>query len=326
MSKQLDLNFRPAWWMRNRHVQTILPRAFRPNLKANVNFEHLSTPDDDFLELAWAKHGNPSAPLVVVLHGLEGNINSFYAKGMLRALTRSGLDAVLMHFRNCSREVNKQPRAYHSGETQDLGFLLQTLSKRFPGRALFAVGFSLGGNVLAKYLGEKGQASRLAGAAVVSAPYHLSSSCQVIRKSCYKLYQKYLLDRMKHSFSRKLNQIQSSINLTANELTNINDLWQFDDRVTAPLHGFKGAEDYYAQASSQPYLGLIETPTLLIHAEDDPMLSKQAIPLAEQVSKQVKLAVSSKGGHVGFIAGNNPFKPVYWLEKVVPDYIHSLIK
>ncbi|ESP91278.1 MULTISPECIES: hydrolase [Pseudoalteromonas] len=326
MSKQLDLNFQPAWWMRNRHVQTILPRAFRPRLKADVSYEHLTTPDNDFLELAWAKNGNQQAPLVVVLHGLEGNINSFYAKGMLHALTKSGLDAVLMHFRNCSREVNKQPRAYHSGETQDLGFLLQTLSKRFPGRALFAVGFSLGGNVLAKYLGEKGHASRLAGAAVISAPYHLSSSCQVIRKSCFKLYQKYLLDRMKHSFSRKLDQIHTSINMTALELSQIKDLWQFDDRVTAPLHGFKGAEDYYAQASAQPYLSLIETPTLLIHAEDDPMLSKQAIPLIQQVSEQVKLAVSSKGGHVGFISGANPFKPIYWLEKVVPDYIHSLIK
>ncbi|AOT06503.1 hydrolase [Pseudoalteromonas luteoviolacea] len=326
MSKQLDLNFKPAWWMRNRHVQTILPRAFRPRLKADVNFEHLTTPDDDFLELAWANNGNAHAPLVVVLHGLEGNINSFYAKGMLRALTRSGLDAVLMHFRNCSKDVNKQPRAYHSGETQDLSFLIKTLSERFPGRALFAVGFSLGGNVLAKYLGEKGQASRLAGAAVISAPYHLSSSCQVIRKSCFKLYQKYLLDRMKHSFTRKLDQIKNTIDISASELSQINDLWQFDDRVTAPLHGFKGAEDYYAQASSQPYLSLIETPTLLIHAEDDPMLSTQAIPLAKQTSPKVKLAVSSKGGHVGFIAGNNPLKPIYWLEKVVPEYIHSLIK
>ncbi|KID55401.1 alpha/beta hydrolase [Pseudoalteromonas luteoviolacea] len=326
MSKQLDLDFKPAWWMRNRHVQTILPRAFRPRLKADVNFEHLTTPDDDFLELAWANNGNTHAPLVVVLHGLEGNINSFYAKGMLRALTRSGLDAVLMHFRNCSRDVNKRPRAYHSGETQDLSFLIKTLSERFPGRALFAVGFSLGGNVLAKYLGEKGPASRLAGAAVISAPYHLSSSCQVIRKSCFKLYQKYLLDRMKHSFTRKLDQIKNTIDISASELSQINDLWQFDDRVTAPLHGFKGAEDYYAQASSQPYLSLIETPTLLIHAEDDPMLSTQAIPLETQTSAQVKLAVSSKGGHVGFIAGNNPLKPIYWLEKVVPEYIHSLIK
>ncbi|OCQ18346.1 alpha/beta hydrolase [Pseudoalteromonas luteoviolacea] len=326
MSQQLDLTFRPAWWMRNRHAQTILPRAFRPRLKANVHYEHLQTPDDDFLELAWAKNGNRQAPLVVVLHGLEGNIHSFYAKGMLQALTKTGLDAVLMHFRNCSREVNKQARAYHSGETQDLGHLIKTLQARFPNRALFAVGFSLGGNVLAKYLGERGQSSGLQGAAVVSAPYHLSSSCQVIRKSCFKLYQKYLLDRMKKSFSRKLDQISGQIPLNAAQLADINDLWQFDDQVTAPLHGFKGAEDYYAQASSQPYLSLIETPTLLIHAEDDPMLSKQAVPVAAQISKHVQLAVSQRGGHVGFIAGANPLKPIYWLEQVVPAYIHSLIK
>ncbi|WP_404824205.1 hydrolase [Pseudoalteromonas peptidolytica] len=318
-----DLTFKPAWWMRNRHAQTILPRFFRPRLHVPVNYETLETPDDDFLELAWAKHGDRNAPLVVVLHGLEGNINSFYAKGLLKSLVSTGFDAVLMHFRNCSREANRQPRAYHSGETSDLGYFISTLKTRFPKRPLFAVGFSLGGNVLAKYLGESKTHSGLEAGVAVSAPYHLSSSCQVIRKSCFKLYQKYLLDRMKKSFSRKLDVIQSQINIDQEALRNINDLWQFDDKITAPLHGFAGAEDYYAQASAQPYLSDITTPTLIIHAEDDPMLSAQAVPTLAQVNSAVTLAVSQQGGHVGFISGKNPLKPQFWLESVIPQYLRQ---
>lgn len=310
--------------MRNRHAQTILPRFFRPLQKVPVKFEELTTPDGDFLELAWAHEKRPNAPLAIVLHGLEGNINSFYAKGMLKALTHKGFDAVLMHFRNCSRHANRLPRAYHSGETSDLGFLIKTLKQRFVDRPLYAVGFSLGGNVLAKYLGEQQALSGLQGAAVISAPHHLSSSCQVIRKSCFGLYQKYLLDRMKRSFSRKLDTITDVLPVDEQKLRAIDDLWQFDNLITAPLHGFDDAEDYYAKASAQNYLKDITTPTLLIHAKDDPMLSSQAVPKAEQVSAQVTLAVSETGGHVGFISGANPFKPQFWLEKVVPNYFNEL--
>ncbi|MBD1583566.1 hydrolase [Pseudoalteromonas sp. S16_S37] len=320
----MDYSFNSAWWMRNRHAQTILPRFFRPLQKVPVKFEELTTPDGDFLELAWAKEQRPNAPLAIVLHGLEGNINSFYAKGMLKALTQKGFDAVLMHFRNCSRQANRLPRAYHSGETSDLGFLIHTLKQRYVDRPLYAVGFSLGGNVLAKYLGEQQTQSGLHGAAVISAPHHLSSSCQVIRKSCYGLYQKYLLDRMKRSFARKLDTITDVLTVDEQQLYAIDDLWQFDNLITAPLHGFENAEDYYAKASAQNYLKDITTPTLVIHAEDDPMLSSQAVPKPEQVSDNVTLAVSSTGGHVGFISGTNPLKPQFWLEKVVPHYFNEL--
>ena len=323
--RSMDYSFNSAWWMRNRHAQTILPRFFRPLQKVPVKFEELTTPDGDFLELAWAKNPPANAPLAIVLHGLEGNINSFYAKGMLKALTQKGFDAVLMHFRNCSRAANRLPRAYHSGETSDLGFLIHTLRQRYIDRPLYAVGFSLGGNVLAKYLGEQQQHSGLQGAAVISAPHHLSTSCQVIRKSCFGLYQKYLLDRMKRSFSRKLDTISDVLSIDARTLRDIDDLWQFDNTITAPLHGFKGAEDYYAKASAQSYLKNIKTPTLLIHAEDDPMLSTQSVPMAEQVSDSVTLAVSDTGGHVGFIAGKNPLKPEFWLEKAVPHYFSTLL-
>lgn len=319
-------NFKPAWWMSNRHVQTIMPRFFRPFHNTRYQLEQLDTPDGDFLELAWSLPKNDDAPLAIVLHGLEGNINSFYAKGMMKALKKSGFSVVLMHFRNCSTEANRLPRAYHSGETGDLDFFIKQLKQQFPDRPLLAVGFSLGGNVLAKYLGEQGSQCLLNGAAVVSAPYDLSASCQVIRKSLAKIYQKYLLDRMKKSMHRKLPQIKQQINLTPEQLLAIDDLWLFDEHLTAPLHGFNGAEDYYQQASAKAYLKHIATPTLIIHAKDDPMLSIKAVPSRQDVSEHVTLRISEKGGHVGFIAGSNPFKPVYWLEQIVPEYFNQIVK
>ncbi|WP_338411846.1 MULTISPECIES: hydrolase [Pseudoalteromonas] len=317
--------FKPAWWMTNRHVQTIMPRFFRPFHHTRYQLEQLDTPDGDFIELAWSLPHNETAPLAVVLHGLEGNINSFYAKGMMKALKKQGFAVVLMHFRNCSTEVNRLPRAYHSGDTADLGFFINHLKQLYPNRPLVAVGFSLGGNVLAKYLGEQQQQCPLSAAALVSAPYDLSASSDVIRKSLGKIYQKYLLDRMKKSMQRKLPQIEKQISLTPEQLMKIDDLLEFDNQLTAPLHGFENAHDYYRQASAMPYLKHIAVPTLIIHAKDDPMLSIKAVPSRQDVSEHVTLRISEKGGHVGFISGKNPFKPVFWLEQAVPRYFGQYV-
>lgn len=311
--------------MTNRHVQTIMPRFFRPFHHTRYQLEQLDTPDGDFIELAWSLPHNETAPLAVVLHGLEGNINSFYAKGMMKALKKQGFAVVLMHFRNCSTEVNRLPRAYHSGDTADLSFFINHLKQLYPNRPLVAVGFSLGGNVLAKYLGEQQQQCPLSAAALVSAPYDLSASSDVIRKSLGKIYQKYLLDRMKKSMQRKLPQIKQQISITTDQLMEIDDLLEFDNQLTAPLHGFENAHDYYRQASAMPYLKHIAVPTLIIHAKDDPMLSIKAVPSRQDVSEPVTLRISEKGGHVGFISGKNPFKPVFWLEQAVPSYFGQYV-
>lgn len=311
--------------MTNRHVQTIMPRFFRPFHHTRYQLEQLDTPDGDFIELAWSLPHNETAPLAVVLHGLEGNINSFYAKGMMKALKKQGFAVVLMHFRNCSTEVNRLPRAYHSGDTADLSFFINHLKQLYSNRPLVAVGFSLGGNVLAKYLGEQQQQCPLSAAALVSAPYDLSASSDVIRKSLGKIYQKYLLDRMKKSMQRKLPQIKQQISITTDQLMEIDDLLEFDNQLTAPLHGFENAHDYYRQASAMPYLKHIAVPTLIIHAKDDPMLSIKAVPSRQDVSEHVTLRISEKGGHVGFISGKNPFKPVFWLEQAVPSYFGQYV-
>ncbi|ASM55549.1 hypothetical protein PNIG_a3688 [Pseudoalteromonas nigrifaciens] len=302
-----------------------MPRFFRPFHHTRYQLEQLDTPDGDFIELAWSLPHNETAPLAVVLHGLEGNINSFYAKGMMKALKKQGFAVVLMHFRNCSTEVNRLPRAYHSGDTADLSFFINHLKQLYPNRPLVAVGFSLGGNVLAKYLGEQQQQCPLSAAALVSAPYDLSASSDVIRKSLGKIYQKYLLDRMKKSMQRKLPQIKQQISITTDQLMEIDDLLEFDNQLTAPLHGFENAHDYYRQASAMPYLKHIAVPTLIIHAKDDPMLSIKAVPSRQDVSEHVTLRISEKGGHVGFISGKNPFKPVFWLEQAVPSYFGQYV-
>jgi hypothetical protein len=318
----MEYHFNPAWWMSNRHAQTILPRFFRPMMAFDYVTEEIATPDNDFLQLVWSSGEicQQDKPLAIVLHGLEGNIDSFYAKGMMKALELAGFDVVLLHFRNCGNKRNRQARSYHSGETSDLQFLINLLKTRYPDKPLMAVGFSLGGNVLTKYLGEHQDKSLLDAAAVISAPLALASSCKVIQKSCFSLYHKYLLGRLKKSTTRKINTIKDSLNMTAKQLESICDLWEFDNKITAPLHGFIDATDYYLKASGKQYLKFITTPTLLVHAKDDPMLSSEAIPSQTDVSPAVQLAVSNKGGHVGFISGSNPFKPVFWLEQQIPHF------
>ncbi len=319
----MDTPFKPAWWMKNKHFQTILPRFFRPNLKLVYKLEHLTTPDQDFLELAWSipQPKNDHKPLAIIFHGLEGNIHSFYAKGMMKSLQNSGFDVVLMHFRNCSSSPNKLARAYHSGETSDARFLIEHLTALFPHKDLVAIGFSLGGNMLSKYLGEYTHDSKLKAAAIISAPFDLASSCKVIQKSLGKIYQRYLLGRLKRSTGRKITLIQPLLGLTHPCIDKIKNLGEFDDKVTAPLHGFKNATDYYSQASAKPYLQYIKTPTLIIHSADDPMLSTKAIPGPADVSQYTALEITKNGGHVGFISGKNPLKPIFWLEQRIPHYL-----
>lgn len=322
----MTASFRPAWWLRHPHLQTIVPRFFRPFLRANGLRERLNTADNDFVDLVWNQRERPAAgePIVIVLHGLEGSVRSFYAKGMLAALHRTGLSAVLMHFRNCSDEPNRQRRAYHSGETSDLTALIHHLQHQYPGSPLAAVGFSLGGNVLAKYLGHSATNSGLIAAAVVSAPYLLAESCQVLMSKGAAIYQSYLLGRLKRSTERKFRaNPQLTPPLPLEQLPTIANLWQFDEQVTAPLHGFAGADDYYQQASSKADLKHIATPTLLIHAIDDPMLCPSAIPTKHDVSNCVELEISKRGGHVGFIAGRIPFWPEFWLERRIPNYFRE---
>jgi predicted alpha/beta-fold hydrolase len=325
---KLPQAFKAAWWLRNCHLQTIAAKYLAPRRALATQAEMLALPDGDHIQLNWTENPAPAAgkPIVVVLHGLEGNIHSHYAAGMLHALQQQGFTAVLMHFRGCNGVANRLPRAYHSGDTADLAYLIAQIQLRYPDRALAAVGFSLGGNVLVKYCGEQGSACVLKAAIAVSAPLALAPSAQRINQGGSKVYQQYLLGRLKTTMMRKLDRHKDfPLPVSKAQILALKTIRDFDDLLTAPLHGFQNAEDYYQKASGKAFLKRVRIPLLLVHAKDDPFLSPAVLPKADEIPPYVQLLLSRHGGHVGFVTGNTPFKAEYWLEQQLPPYLAQFL-
>ena len=308
--------FKPAWWLHNRHAQTIWPSLFRRRPKIALRRERLELPDGDFIDLDWAP--SQTGPIVLLLHGLEGNDNSHYAKSLLQRLNRLGMQGLLMYFRGCNGEMNRLPRAYHSGETGDVSHVVAQLTARFPGRPIYAIGVSLGGNVLLKWLGETGKSSPLTGAIAISVPFDLANAADQLNRPGSRIYQRHLLSELQSSLKQRLQQMILPID-TDRALT-CKTIRQYDDLVTAPLHGFRDSVDYYDRSSSRQFLSAIRVPTLILHARDDPFMTSEAIPAATELSLQVTLELAEHGGHVGFISGPIPFQARYWLEERVSRF------
>jgi len=313
--------FKPAWWLPGAHAQTLWPNQMRRPVDIELTTERLTLPDDDFIDLAWTK--NNTNKIVIVLHGLEGSIDSSYARGMLAAINKKGWRGVFMHFRGCSGEHNLKDRSYHSGETGDLRFLVETLRERHPETTLSAVGYSLGGNALLKYLGEYKDDSQLKAAVTVSVPYLLSNSAAKLEKGFSRLYQRHLLNRLVKKTLSKFKDRQAPSDIS--DIKKLNTFQLFDHHITAPIHGFKSGDDYYEQSSSRQYLNGITTPTLLIHSKDDPFMTAEAIPRQDELSESVTLELSSHGGHVGFVSGNTPWNAKYWLEQRIPEFLGTYL-
>jgi len=313
--------FKPACWLPGTHAQTLWPSLIRRPVGIELTTERLTLPDGDFIDLAWTK-GN-SDKIVIVLHGLEGSIDSSYARGMLAAIHKKGWRGVFMHFRGCSGEHNLMDRSYHSGETGDLRFLVETLRKRHPDATLVAVGYSLGGNALLKYLGEYKDDSQLKAATAVSVSYLLSNSATKLEKGFSRLYQRHLLNRLMDKTLSKFQDRQAPVDIA--NINKLNTFKSFDHHITAPIHGFKSGDDYYEQSSSRQYLYKITTPTLLIHSRDDPFMSVDAIPNQDDLSESVTLELSNYGGHVGFVSGNTPWNAIYWLEERIPEFLSTYL-
>lgn len=317
-------SFKPAWWLPNPHLQTLWPAILRQDIKdLQIERERVDLPDGDFIDLDWIDRGNTSAPLILILHGLEGSIDSHYAKGLLKMIREQGWRGVFMHFRGCSGEPNRLPRCYHSGETEDLGYISSLLLERTPHTPMFAVGVSLGGNVLLKWLGETGEKNPLQGAVAISVPFELYKSFQRVQQGFSKFYHWYLLRCICKSISRKFKQMKPPFDLP--DLDTVDNMYEFDDKITAPLHGFSGVDEYYAIASSRNYLHKIQIPTLIIHAKDDPLVSETSIPESHELSDKIKFELSDTGGHVGFVSGKYPWTAEYWLEKRISDFLRELI-
>ena len=315
--------FIPAWWLPGCHAQTIWPGIFRRKINLNVKKERLELPDNDFIDLVWSDTDNPG-PLIIILHGLEGSIDSHYSKGMMKALINRNMKVVFMHFRGCSGVPNRQLRSYHSGETGDLRYLVKMLKKRFPGEKIAAIGYSLGGNVLLKYLGEYRNNTFLHSAVAVSVPFDLSDCARKLETGFSRIYQYYLIKKLHGQTWLKFRK-RNDTPFDLDNLKHWNTFYQFDNYVTAPLHGFKDSDEYYSLNSSKQFLKSIEIPTLIIQAVDDPFINRKVIPGESELSEKIILELSENGGHVGFIQGKSPLKTCYWLEQRIPDYLeHSI--
>src|SRR5438105_4539103 len=322
-------NFVPAWFLPGPHAQTIWGRLTRRRL-VPLRREVLQTPDDDDLILDHldAPATDPTLHFVL-LHGLEGSSHSVYIQGLLSLIARHGFGATVMNFRSCARDpqrplrmiMNRRPWLYHSGETGDLDFLIRTLSKRHT--RLAAIGASLGGNVLLKWLGEHPRQRSVAAAATMSVPYDLDAGARYLARGAGPLYVSNFFRTMRMktvSLVERFPELRSRVDVPG--AMRARTFHDFDDASTAPIHGFRDAEDYYTRSSSISFLRSISVPTLCISAEDDPFLPFDVLTRAQHVaSPSIEFRVTSAGGHTGFVAGFAPWACSYWAEDLMVRWI-----
>lgn len=317
--------FRPAWWLPGAHAQTLGGRILRGRGRARYHRERWGTPDGDFLDLDFWVPATPlpeDRPRVLVLHGLEGCSESGYVRETCRRLAALGLRPVALNFRSRSGEPNRARRFYHSGETGDLAFVLERLRHRAGEARVGAVGYSLGGNVLLKYLGERGAAVRpeVAAAVAVSVPYRLSASARSMERGMGRVYSRYFLRSLRRSLRRKAARRGHRYDLE--RLEDVGTLRGFDDAFTAPVHGFRDAEDYYRRSSSARHLHGVRVPTLLLQARDDPFLPAGALPEKEmEANPWITRRITDRGGHLGFVEGPGPWDVDFWAEREAARYL-----
>jgi predicted alpha/beta-fold hydrolase len=313
--------FKPAWWLPGPHLQTLWPTFARRGEKLQLKRERVELSDGDFIDIDWTTQ--TTGPIVLVLHGLEGSVNSPYAQGILKALSQHGWRSGVMHFRGCSGEVNRLPRTYHSGDTGDLAAIIRILQTREPTTPIAVIGFSIGGNVLLKWLGETEGNHSLAAAVAVSVPFQLNKSVDRLREGFSLIYEKHLLKCLQLKIVEKFRSQPSPVSLPTME--SLKTIRQFDNEITAPLHGFASAEDYYTKSSSRQFLKSIQVPTLILHAKDDPFMPASVIPNPDELSSAIQLEVLPKGGHVGFVSGSVPWRPQYWLDERIPAFLQAYL-
>lgn len=323
--QKLD-SFQPAFGISNPHLQTIYSSLFRKFPKMVFEIENFSLSDGDFLQAYWYRTNKrqTNTPTCILFHGLAGSYESPYIKGAMLELTKAGFNTVLMHFRGCSGVENSLERSYHSGDTQDAKEYLQSLKERYPNSKLYGVGYSLGANMLLKLLGEMQHNSLLEKAVSVSAPMLLDICAQRINRGFSRYYQYRLIQELRETLRKKYDKfdMQKRLGLKREDIKNLKTFWEFDDAYTSKIHGFESAKEYYDKCSSRQFLKEIQTPTLIIHAKDDPFMNQEILPVKEEISEKVEMEISQHGGHVGFIGGTL-FKPEFWLEKRIVEFFNS---
>lgn len=317
-----EIIYSPAWWVPGGHLQTLWGKLFRRQTPAPTLLERWNTPDGDFLELHRLA-SESEGPRVLLLHGLEGTIRSHYAQGLLNEAARRGWGADLLVFRSCGSELNHTRRFYHSGETTDLAWVLERISHQFPAAPLALAGVSLGGNVLLKFLGERGNdlPLQLKAAAAISVPFDLARSSKRINRGFSRFYQRFFLDSLREKAQEKATRFPDLA--PPDKIAALQTLEDFDNLITGPLHGFRDAQDYYERSSSLPWLDRIRVNTLLLSAKDDPMLPAEVLDEVRDVAKNnpaLHLEFVERGGHAGFVTGSVPGRPFYYAEHRVGQF------
>jgi len=312
--------YRPPRFLSNPHVQTVFASMFRKVSGVRYKRDRIDTPDGDFLDLDWSGVG--ADKVAIILHGLEGNSERSYVKGMVRALNNDGWDAVAMNFRGCSGEINRKLRFYHSGETEDLDTVVSHVIAENKYSRLALIGFSLGGNVVLKYLGERGSKAHpvIRRGVAISAPCDLTAGANKMAEPVNRLYIMRFLRMLREKIRMKMELMPERIN--DDGYRTIKTFKEFDDLYTAPMHGFKDAADYWQKASSKPFLPEISVPTLLVNAADDPFLAEPCYPVDEaKANSAFFLEVPKFGGHAGFVAFNR--EKVYWSESRAISFLNT---
>jgi uncharacterized protein len=311
-------NYQPPAGFRNPHIQTIWAGKLRRVDRPAYDRERIPTSDGDFLDLDYVRTGASQA--AVISHGLEGSSDRPYVRGMARALASRGWDVVAWNLRGCSGEPNRLARSYHSGDTADLHTVILHLLPSYDRLAL--IGFSLGGNLTLKYLGEAARDPRLAAAATFSVPVDLASSSEALARRANAHYMVYFMRSLRAKVLEKAERFPGQVD--AARLSGVRTFRAFDEEFTAPIHGFAGAEDYWARASSLPFLAHIRVPTLLVNADDDPFLPPPCYPRKEAAaSGAFHLETPRYGGHVGFVDRNASGE--YWSERRAGDFLEDAV-
>ncbi len=334
--------YRPPRWLPGAHLQTIWPATLSPCPSVGWRRERWDAPDGDFVDVDFADadggtadvdvaracrdgpRGGARAPMLVLFHGLEGGSRSHYARAFAGAARRRGWRIAVPHFRGCSGELNRAPRAYHSGDSAEIDWILRRFARSATGgEPLMAVGVSLGGNALLKWFGEQGEAARVVrAAAAISAPHDLHASAVALSRGLNLVYMRHFLKTLKRKSDAKLAQYPGLFD--RRRMLRSRDFFDFDDTVTAPMHGFASCFDYWERSSCRRFLAGIRVPTLVLNARNDPFLPAHALPARDEVSDQVTLDYPAEGGHVGFPQGLPPGR-LDWLPERTTDWLAGVL-
>lgn len=322
--------FRPAWWLRNAHAQTLFSTFFRRPPSLSREREELLLPDGDFVDLDWYGPAGWSGttPLVLVVHGLSGSSDSHYVLGLQAELAARGWASVAMNCRGASGRPNNRTRAYHAGASEDILSVLQHMAARHPGVPRALVGYSLGGSMTLNLMGQQQHDAPVFAAVAVSVPLQLQLCADRMDSGFSRIYRQHFMETLVAYWRDKALHLEQRGDGEAaarvrGQLARgpFRSFWQYDNELVAPLHGYRDVHDYYDRASPRQFLSRIARPTLVIQSADDPFMTPEVLPAAHELSPAVHFELCRQGGHVGFIEGGTPVAPSYYLEKRIPDFL-----